>query len=538
MKNKHNKNSFAGRREFLGGTLLGGAVAAITGAGLPVNAQAGTELRDGIPVLNQGKGTPVVFASQTGAALDSNVLTGGGTDDTEILQAVLDKAVEWGSLHLVMDGAALIHGLKVHSNTTIECLNQDCGFFQKSWTNAPMLHNADISFDERKNRNITLLGGTYNHNCLEQNHDYPQSEEPYPIRWKKHEEENRMNFMMEFIGVENFTVRDVTLRDQATFALFVINFYRVTIENLYIDLPHQMAGHNQDGAHFMGPGQFLTIRNIQGRSGDDFISLAPDEIDCVSDITDVLIDGVIMNDTDQGIRLLSRDKGRLDRVIIKNVSGTYRSFGFYIEPWFNATGGNYGDITIDTVDLHTSADYDYRFLFSIGGTVESLTFKNITHYNPSDNRILFDIGASRGLQGEGENGDIPNMNIKSLLIDGLRIYNPTENFDPVFLFHGPVGHCLIRNVEMVRDNRDCPINGTLIKITEKAEVRTLIVSDVFAERIQSLISVEGGKVDSLYLTHVIGQDIEQPAVVISGGSVENLTVHGLCGIRETEGENS
>ena len=91
---------------------------------------------------------------------------------------------------------------------------------------------------------------------------------------------------------------------------------------------------------------------------------------------------------------------------------------------------------------------------------------------------------------------------------------------------------------MVHDNRDCPIDGTLIKITEKAEVRTLIVSDVFAERIQSLISVEGGMIDSLYLNHVIGQDIEQPAVVISGGAVENLTVHGLCGIREPEGENS
>ena len=40
--------------------------------------------------------TKVVYASQTGAKLDSNVLTGGGTDDTLVLQKVLDLAREYG----------------------------------------------------------------------------------------------------------------------------------------------------------------------------------------------------------------------------------------------------------------------------------------------------------------------------------------------------------------------------------------------------------------------------------------------------------
>ena len=69
-----------------------------------------------------------VYAS-TVAVLDSNVRTGGGTDDTAALQAVLDRAREEGGIHLIMDGAALVTQLVVYSNTTIECLNQDCGFF-------------------------------------------------------------------------------------------------------------------------------------------------------------------------------------------------------------------------------------------------------------------------------------------------------------------------------------------------------------------------------------------------------------------------
>ena len=77
-----------------------------------------------------------------------------------------------------------------------------------------------------------------------------------------------------------------------------------------------------------GAGQFLTLRNIKGRAGDDFIALGPDEHDLVSSITDVLIDGVHLENADQAIRMLSRAKGRLDRVTVKNVTGTYRSYGF------------------------------------------------------------------------------------------------------------------------------------------------------------------------------------------------------------------
>ena len=62
-----------------------------------------------------------VYASSV-AKLDSNVRTGGGTDDTAALQAVLNRAKTEGGIHLIMDGAALISQLIVYSNTTIECL--------------------------------------------------------------------------------------------------------------------------------------------------------------------------------------------------------------------------------------------------------------------------------------------------------------------------------------------------------------------------------------------------------------------------------
>ena len=72
-----------------------------------------------------------IYASEV-AALDSDVYTGGGTDDTAALQKALDLAKDGDGVYLIMDGAALISQLRVYSNTTIECLTKDCGFYQIS----------------------------------------------------------------------------------------------------------------------------------------------------------------------------------------------------------------------------------------------------------------------------------------------------------------------------------------------------------------------------------------------------------------------
>ena len=63
----------------------------------------------------------IVKASEVGALLDSNLVTGGGHDDTPILQNVLDRAKSGNAVQLVIDGPALISGLNVYGHTTIEC---------------------------------------------------------------------------------------------------------------------------------------------------------------------------------------------------------------------------------------------------------------------------------------------------------------------------------------------------------------------------------------------------------------------------------
>ena len=93
---------------------------------------------------------------------------------------------------------------------------------------------------------------------------------------------------MEFYGAENF-MRDVTIRNQRTFALLMANWFQDNGKYLY-RLPDHADFQNQDGLH-LGAGPVSLNENIQGRSGDDFIALAPDENDNVP-VLPILIDGV------------------------------------------------------------------------------------------------------------------------------------------------------------------------------------------------------------------------------------------------------
>ena len=99
---------------------------------------------------------------------DSSISNGGGTDETEILQAILDKAVEWGSLVLEVDGVILTRGMRLHSNTTIHCANQNCGFYLADGANDAIVQNATLDFQQIHEENIALLGGTYHINCEHQ----------------------------------------------------------------------------------------------------------------------------------------------------------------------------------------------------------------------------------------------------------------------------------------------------------------------------------------------------------------------------------
>lgn len=471
--------------------------------------------------------TIIKYASELGAKLDSSVFNGGGTDDTAVLQEFLDTAKDGKTqICLVMDGASLITGIKVYSNTTIRAIDDNCGFYLKDGSNCPVITNGNQSRKgEKLISNILLDGGVYNQNAknqekivkYEDTHGY-WGEKPIANVLDQSGKDYVSADMVVgilFVGVKNLKIMNITIRDQRTFAGMFRNWEHVVCENILIDLPNKMSSENQDGLHFHGPGQYLTVHNIRGNSSDDFIALAPDEVDWESDITDVLIDGVQFEGADQGIRMLCCHAGRLDRVVIKNVTGVYRSYGFFINPFTSAgvkEGAGYGNIVIDTVNMQSSGvDYDYteNFLFRVGGRVEALTIKNIQNVNPFDNRYLVDVGLRYCYDSCPCPDWDPESVIGSLLIDGINSYETTENSqntEYVRVHSGQVRSLTVKNVNIVRSG-DCGKGGRLVHICEDAKVKNLNVSDVYAENLKEFICDESGKTENVMVNGINIRDV-------------------------------
>lgn len=432
-----------------------------------------------------------IHASQTGARLDSNIATGGGTDDTAVLQAALDAALEYGGVHLIMDGAALVTSLRVHANTTIECLNPDCGFFQAPQSDCALLINANPSAGEIIDRNITLLGGTYNQNCLHQAHHVPPG-----VHYTK---ATHFVVAIAFFGVENLLVRDIAVRNQRTFAFLISNWLKVTMENIRLELPDMIEGGNQDGIHVQGPGRYLVLRNIQGRTGDDFVALNGDEESngepswfhpccTVGPITDVVVDTLQVDDAAQVVRILSRENSQ-DRITIRNVSGHYRSFGFYLSAWdYKARGmpGDFGSIVIENVDLRqTQANYTYTepFLFRISGRHQSIALRNINYFNPTDDRYLIHLEGRTDIPGMG---DTP-AEVESLVIDGLHLHDtgPAPQAKPYIRAAGHVKRLVIRNSEIWT----APGKGAVLLATDGplAHIDHVMLHNLSTENLSELI---------------------------------------------------
>ena len=449
-----------------------------------------------------------IYASQY-AKLDSNVYTGGGTDDTRALQSILDIARDEGGVHLIMDGAALVSGLDVYSNTTIECMNADCGFFQMAQSNRAIITNKEWDRKTIRTRNITLKGGTYNQDAPNQLHHVPCPMEVSAEDFG----DNHWIFAIELYGVENVLLQDLKILDFRTFCITIGNFRHVTLHRVWVDLPQRMQAQNQDGFHFWGPGQFLTVRDCGGKVGDDFMNIGPDEGDKVSSITDVLVDGLFLDDADQAVRLLSRGEGLLDRVTIRNVQGSYRSFGFYINSWFpDVTAGNFGDIFIENVNLtHTAPNYDYRppMLFSVGGDIRCLTLKNIRHEYPMDNRAIGEFGLPFYSTQPATIADFVYPSgkkpvIQNLIIEGVTVLeNEQSKGMEQFQMFGEVGNLVLKDVLSVKD-RDVTRSGNILKIYPCGHVNTAIVSNVFS--VGATAVIEGTEhIDQLIQSNVTAQ---------------------------------
>lgn len=368
----------------------------------------------GAPSTTEAPVARTAFASMAGAALDSNLMTGGGTDDTAVLQKILNKAEKGLPVHLIIDGPALVSGLNIYGNTTIECVAGG-GLYLKTGSNRAIIRNVHRSRDEIIDERITIRGcflhgnrngqdgGTRTVTVNGASHVVPRNQEA----------DGSYFAGLQFFGVNYLSIENVTLWNVRAFASHIANANRIDVRNVIVDtgLPPGEFGWNMDGFHFNGPIRYLTIDGMKLRTWDDGLALnANDGDDGVDDlrandemgpyvgqgaITDVTVNNVQFMESHFGIRLLSSTE-RLDRIAINNATGTVQAKLATISHHNHSGLGNFGSIafsnvTVDAVgprpdlpeeifeDPIVSLEFGGRTgsIFVLNGHVENLNLRNI-----------------------------------------------------------------------------------------------------------------------------------------------------------------
>jgi hypothetical protein len=236
--------------------------------------------------IQQGQPGEQVFVSARslpGIALNSNIETGGGTDDTAVIQAALDGFGALGRpFTLAFDGVALVTGLALPSNCAIHMM-PGAGMFLKAGSNRPILANANPTRDvtyvgtegdftiNGGNRNIELIGGTYNCNGANQSHYTDGSGFVNGVNAGK-----PWVVGIAMYGVDGYVQEDVTVKNAKTFNVHLASCRKPVIRNYTVDVPTANSIF-QDGLHFNGPCWQPSIDGMYGKSADDFLAFNADD---------------------------------------------------------------------------------------------------------------------------------------------------------------------------------------------------------------------------------------------------------------------
>jgi len=230
-----------------------------------------------------GGGTPanIIYASAgngtvAGCALNTNLLTGGGTDATTCLQAQLDWLGSNGGGELILNGPALISNatvgttnsvdgnvqtsaLQTHSNVTIFAPTGG-GVFLAASSDCLMLgNNITGNPSAMFQTNMRVIGGFWNGNNANQS---------------KYEQGNSSNidvFGFWFGGFNGLEISGVTLYNVATFNFTISNGENFIMANDSMIATTTVPGdaHNQDGIHLWGTLSNGVISNFSDTGGDD-----------------------------------------------------------------------------------------------------------------------------------------------------------------------------------------------------------------------------------------------------------------------------
>jgi hypothetical protein len=243
-------------------------------------------------------GPLILVASQQGCKLNSNITTGGGTDDSVCLQTALNKiAANSAGGELIIDGVALVSNVNVVSTThdPIQASDQTSalmvgnntrihiipggGVFLKANSDCLLLGNLITgAVGATYQKNIIIDGGVWNGNYANQDNTMitsgPDNGQQFPSEKNLATNWNVVGFW--FGSVDGLTIRDLSLINSSVYQMYFTNVTNVVLENTKLIL--NQSNEHGDGYHFGGNISNVYAHNISATANtDDFISFNTNE---------------------------------------------------------------------------------------------------------------------------------------------------------------------------------------------------------------------------------------------------------------------
>ncbi len=359
----------------------------ISFAGLVVNPVTGKLDRTGSGSGTNKLSALVIYASKAGCALNSNLTTGGGTDDSACLQTQLDTiAANAAGGELIIDGVALVSdvnvsasisnpplsteqstALKVGNNTTIRVIPGG-GVFLKAASNCPILGNLITgAVGATYQHDISIIGGTWNGNVANQTKTTAvwnsNASEPS-------EQRNGNNWLVMgfwFGSVDKLTIKDLVMKEISAYQIYITNATHIVLENINCIETSAVVAH-QDCYHFGGDITDVYGENLTCNGNDDSLTFNTDEeyywgavaiptaygvgrfpqAADMAQLKNATFKNIYFKDdglNGNGIRFFSRAQGgspSVDNVFIQNVYGNLNNV--FMQDSRNLT---FGKVTID-----------------------------------------------------------------------------------------------------------------------------------------------------------------------------------------------
>lgn len=443
---------------------------------------------------------------QAGCADDADLSFGSttfGTDNTAIIQALLDTASASLPLELIVDGHFSVTGLRVKGYTTLRAL-PGCGMILRTASNKSLLQNYNHVFSgTQTDKKISVYGGIWNGNSGVNNANNIKGNGTVGLVC-----------VMRWYGVDGLNVYPDEVLDSPSYAVHPINCKNYKTGGYKVDVG--TSGHiNQDGVHADGNCEDVYIHDLWLRCHDDAIAFNADDVfqdptnfiygfypaNANGPIKRVTVERITLDSLISGIRLLS-GASRIDDVTIRGVRG--KTYGYavvidaYIPSKLNYTGsGNFGRTLIEDFNVDVLDDgqgYGPPGVITIGANQEELVIKKVRRdsFLSAFQRPTILVRAGFGSR----------PNIKRLIIDGYDSYDASSNLDiPHIQLDGcTVGELSISNVSVLRGGTS--VVGTLVKLINSASVDVLRVNGVVLNRLGSLLENTSGTITQVIANNV------------------------------------